>query len=115
MEICGSTLGFALMHEQLLYSPQAQLDLDEICDYFSNELNDPDKGHGIVGDILAAVEQILGRALRYPPVGPLPFTADAYRFATVGNYLVFFRVVDATVYVDRILYKRRDITSLLGL
>ena len=50
-EICGSTLGFALMHEQLLYSPQAQLDLDEICDYFSNELNDPDKGHGLVGDI----------------------------------------------------------------
>lgn len=115
MEICGSTLGFALMHEQLLYSPQAQLDLDEICDYFSNELNDPDKGHGIVGDILAAVEQIPGRALRYPPVGPLPFTTDAYRFATVGNYLVFFRVVGATVYVDRILYKRRDFTSLLGL
>ena len=78
MEICGSTLGFALMHEQLLYSPQAQLDLDEICDYFSNELNDPDKGHGIVGDILAAVEQIPGRVLRYPPVGPLPFTTDAY-------------------------------------
>ena len=115
METCRNTLGFALMHEQLLYSPQAQLDLDEICDYFSNELNDPDKGHGIVGDILAAVEKILGRALRYPPVGPLPFTTDVYRFATVGNYLLFFRVVGATVYVDRVLYKRRDFMSLLGL
>ena len=108
-------MGFALMHEQLLYSPPAQLDLAEIRDYFSNELHEHDKGHGIIGDILAAVEQIPGRALRYPPVGPLPFTADAYRFATDGNYLVFFRVVDAAVYVDRILYKRRDFTSLLGL
>ena len=54
-------------------------------------------------------------ALRYPLVGPLPFTSDIYRFKTVGNYLVFFRVVDDTVYVDRILYKRRDFSSLLGI
>ena len=103
------------MHDRLLYSPQVQLDLDEICDYFSNELNNPDKGHGIVADILAAAEQIPGRALRYPPVGPLPFTTDVYRFAVVGNYIVFFRVVEETVYVDRVLYKRRDFISLLGL
>ena len=103
------------MHEQLFYSPQAQLDLDEICDYFSNELNNPDKGHVIVADILAAAERIPGHALRYPPVGPLPFTTDVYRFATVGNYLVFFRVAGETVYVDRVLYKRRDFISLLGL
>lgn len=115
MEICGSTLGFAIMHDRLLYSPQAQLDLDEICDYFSNELNNPDKGNGIVADILTAAERIPGRALRYPPVGPLPFTTDVYRFATVGNYLFFFRVAGETVYVDRALYKRRDFISLLGL
>ena len=102
------------MAEHLFYSPQAQLDLDEIYDYFANELNDPRKGQGIVGDILSAVERIPGRALRYPVVGPLPFTTDEYRFLTVGSYLVFYRAVSESVYVDRILYKRRDIASLLG-
>jgi plasmid stabilization system protein ParE len=102
------------MAENLFYSPQAQLDLDEIYDYFANELNDPRKGQGIVGDILSAVERIPGRALRYPVVGPLPFTTDEYRFLAVGSYLVFYRAVSESVYVDRILYKRRDFASLLG-
>ena len=102
------------MAEHLFYSPQAQLDLDEIYDYFANELNDPRKGQGIVGDILSAVERIPGRALRYPVVGPLPFTTDEYRFLAVGSYLVLYRAVSESVYVDRILYKRRDFASLLG-
>ena len=102
------------MAEHLFYSPQAQLDLDEIYDYFANELNDPRKGQAVVGDILSAVERIPGRALRYLIVGPLPFTTDEYRFLAVGSYLVFYRAVSESVYVDRILYKRRDFASLLG-
>jgi len=69
----------------------------------------------IVSDILAAAGEIPLHASRYHLVGPLPFTSDIYRFKTVGNYLVFFRVVDDTVYVDRILHKRRDFSLLLGL
>ena len=102
------------MTEHLFYSPQAQLDLDEIYDYFANELNDTRKGQAVVGDILSAVERIPGRALRYPIVGPLPFTTDEYRFLAVGSYFVFYRAVSESVYVDRILYKRRDFASLLG-
>ncbi len=102
------------MAENLFYSPQAQLDLDEIYDYFTKELNDPRKGQGVVDDILSAVERIPGRAFRYPIVGPLPFTTDEYRFLAVGSYLVFYRAVSESVYVDRILYKRRDFASLLG-
>jgi len=99
--------------ERLCYSPQAQLDLDEIYDYFADELNNPEKGQSIVSDILSAAEKIPGRATRFPPVGPLPFTDDVYRFASAGSYLVFFREVEEIVYVDRILYKRRDFASLL--
>ncbi|MCR5838226.1 MAG: type II toxin-antitoxin system RelE/ParE family toxin [Kiritimatiellae bacterium] len=103
------------MPEHLFYSPQAQSDLDEICSYFANELNDPRKGREIVGRILSVTEQIPGHPLRYPPVGSLPFSTELYRFATIGNYLAFFRVVDDAVLVDRILYKRRDFSALLGL
>ena len=100
--------------EHLHYSPQAQLDLDEIFDYFAIELGNPEKGKGVVADILAAAGKIPGRVTRFPPVGPLPFTTDEYRFVQVGNYVGFFRAEGEEVYVDRVLYNRRDFGTLLG-
>ena len=49
------------MLEHLHYSPQAQLDLDEIFDYYVVELECPEKGEGVVSGILAAVKKIPGR------------------------------------------------------
>lgn len=103
------------MSDRLRYSPQAQLDLDEIFDYFADELGNPQKGQSIVLDVLAAARKILRRATRFPPVGPLPFTTDEYRFLQVGSYVIFFREKEDEVYVDRVLNNRRDFTSLLGL
>ena len=102
------------MLEHLHYSPQAQLDLDEIFDYFAVELECPEKGEGVVSDILAAVKKIPGRATRFPPVGPLPFTKDEYRFVQVGNHVIFFRAEGEEVYVDRVLHNRRDFSLLIG-
>ena len=103
------------MSDRLRYSPQAQLDLDEIFDYFADELGNPEKGESVVSGILAAARKISGRPTRFPPVGSLPFTADEYRFSQVGSYVIFFRVNGETVFVDRVLNNRRDYTSLLGL
>ena len=102
------------MSDVLHYSPQAQLDLDEILDYFAFGREDAAQGAKIVENILAAAERLPGRASRYPLVGPLPFIDDAYRFMTVGSYLVFFRVKDDGVFIDRILYRHRDFAALLG-
>ncbi len=68
------------MADALHYSPQAQLDLDEILDYFEFEREDVAQGAKIVEGILAATERLPGRATRSPLVGPLPFIDDAYRF-----------------------------------
>ena len=103
------------MSDRLRYSPQAQLDLDEIFDYFADGVGNPEKGASVVSGILAAARKIPGRATRFPPVGPLPFTADEYRFLQVGSYVIFFRVNGEIVFVDRVLNNRRDSSSLLGL
>ena len=102
------------MSDRLRYSPQAQLDLDEIFDYFADELGNPQKGESIVSGILAAARKTPGRATRFPPVGPLPFTTDEYRFVQVGSYVIFFRETGEEVYVDRVLNNKRDFASLLG-
>ena len=36
-----------------------------------------------------------------------------YRFLVSGNYLAFYRAYGNTVYVDRILYGRRDYLRIL--
>ena len=102
------------MSDRLHYSPQSQLDLDEIFDYFANELVNPEKGASVVSGILTAARKIPGRATRFPPVGPLPFTVDEYRFLQVGSYVIFFRETGEEVYVDRVLNNKRDFASLLG-
>ena len=103
------------MSDRLRYSPQAQLDLDEMFDYFADEQGNPEKGASVVSGILAAARKIPGRATRFPQVGPLPFTTDEYRFSQVGSYVIFFRVEGEAVFVDRVLNNRRDYMSLLGL
>ena len=102
------------MLEHLHYSPQAQLDLDEIFDHFAVELENSEKGEKVVSGILAAAKKIPGRATRFPPVGPLPFTTDEYRFVQVGNYVIFFRAEGDGVCVDRVLHDRRDFSLLIG-
>lgn len=103
------------MSNRLHYSPQVQLDLDEIIAYYSDQAQDSDRGYRIVNSILVSIETISDRATRFPPVGPLPFTSDLYRFMVVGDYLVFFRVEGEDVYIDRVLNKRRNYSELLGL
>ena len=45
----------------------------------------------------------------------LPFMADEYRFLPVSNYIIFCRVTETSIFIYRILYKRRDYLPLLGL
>lgn len=103
------------MLEHLHYSPQAQLDLDEIHDFIALEHENPELGSQIISDILAAACDILDHPDRFPPVGPLPLTHDVYRFVRVGSYLIFFRNDGEDVYVDRVLNKNRDFAALLGI
>ena len=99
----------------LVYSPLSRRDLDEIYDYISRELENPVAAHASVNAIWDGSEALEG----FPFVGSLvegiPFLNEEYRFLTVRNYLIFYRVTDTQIFVDRIRYKKRDDGQLLGL
>lgn len=40
-------------------------------------------------------------------------TESNYRFLVSGNYLIFYRAYEKEVYIDRILYARRDYMRIL--
>ena len=103
-----------MSNRTLVYSPLSRCDLDEIVDYISCELENPAAAHETVNAILDGAESLEG----FPFVGSLvegiPFLKE-YRFLPVRNYLIFYRITDTQVFVDRILYKKRDYSQLLGL
>ncbi len=103
------------MKHNINYSPKALQDLDEIWDYISKELSNPDAAEHVVTAILDAVD-VLGE---FPesgaPLEPHINLDSPYRFVTAGNYIAFYRFEDNTVYVDRILYQKRNYAKLLSL
>ena len=76
-------------NRDLLYSPLAQRDLDEIFDYIATELENPSSAAGTVNAILDAAESLVGFPYTGSPVRGLPFTAEEYRFTNTRNYWIF--------------------------
>lgn len=101
------------MRNNIHYSKQSRRDLDEIWDYIVSELQNVPAAERTVNRIMDAVDQLAG----FPEIGaPLASVADVdsdCRFLVTGNYLAFYRVRGSDVYVDRILYGRRDYLRVL--
>jgi plasmid stabilization system protein ParE len=48
-----------------------------------------------------------------PSLSSITEVESDYRFLVCGNYLTFYRVKGKDVYIDRILYGRRDYLRIL--
>lgn len=84
-------------------SEEAQNDLAEIKAYIAEKLDNPSAALATVSRITKSL-----RILRtYAEV------ESDYRFIVSGNYISFYRAYGNEVYVDRILYARRDYMRIL--
>ena len=98
---------------KIVYSPKARNDLDEIWTYISEKLLNPSAAEATVNGILDTIDMLQAQA----EIGkPLYFSSDlfsGYRFLVYKNYLSFYRTSEDTVYIDRIIYGKRDYMRLL--
>ena len=101
------------MKNKIHYSAQAQRDLDEIWDYLVADLCNPKAAERMVTRILDAVDQLADFSGIGAPLSSVADTDADYRFLVTGSYLTFYRVHGNDVYVDRILYGRRDYLRIL--
>ena len=67
----------------------------------------------MVTRILDAVDQLADFSGIGAPLSSVADTDADYRFLVTGSYLTFYRVHGNDVYVDRILYGRRDYLRIL--
>ena len=101
------------MKNKIHYSKESRRDLDEIWDYIVSEFQNPSAAERIVNGIIDAVDQLADFAEIGAPLSSVADVDSDYRFLVTGNYLTFYRLQGSNVYVDRVLYGRRDYLRIL--
>lgn len=96
------------MKNKISYTAEALRDMDDIWDYIAFDLQNISAAERTVTKIMDTVDQL---ALFAEAGAPLASVSDANseeRFLVCGNYLVFYRADGNDVFIDRVLYGRRD-------
>ena len=85
----------------------------EIKVYITGELENPDAALATVSTITKKIRVLKNQAYIGTPLSSVADTESDYRFLVSGNYLVFYRIYGKDVYIDRVLYGRRDYMRIL--
>ena len=101
------------MKFKLLYSPEALKDLEDIRNYIEYELLELEIAIDIIDRIFDKVQSLE----QFPDMGAmLSSVAECdtdHRFLISGSYMIFYRHDDKNVYIDRVLYGKRDYIRVL--
>jgi len=96
------------MNRRLVVSNIAQFDLANIHDYIAERnLAAADR---VVDQIEAAGSALIVAPFTGPAVGE---SHPGLRFRVVGKYVVFYRVTDEAVWIQRVIHSARDFEKLL--
>lgn len=101
------------MKNNIHYSPKALNDLNEIWDYIFFELCNPDAAQNTVGNIMDTADRLESFSEIGAPLSSVTNIESDYRFLISSNYIIFYRVIGNDIYIDRILYGKRDYLRIL--
>ncbi len=101
------------MKNKINYSPQSLNDLDEIWEYIFSELGSLQAAENTINNILDAIDLLQDFSQIGAPLSSITDIESDYRFLVSNSYMVFYRVNGREVYIDRVLYSRRDYLRIL--
>ncbi|NLD10217.1 type II toxin-antitoxin system RelE/ParE family toxin [Aminicella lysinilytica] len=97
----------------LRLSSEAQNDLSEIKKYITEELENPKAVLSTVKNITKSIRILIDHPMAGEQLSSVANVDDDCRFLVSGNYIVFYRISNSNVYVDRVLYGCRDYLRVL--
>jgi toxin ParE1/3/4 len=95
---------------QLLFSPLAQSDLEDIGDYIA--LDNPRRAQTFIQEIRTECQKIVNTPLGFRLREDL---APGLRVLPFGRYLIFYRALASAVRIERILHSARDLGPLFDI
>lgn len=98
---------------KLQISKAAQKDLLEIKSYIAIDLDNPKAAVSVVGKITKKIRLLRENPLMGAALVSISGANSEERFLVCGSYMVFYRVTREKVFVDRVLYGRRDYLRVL--
>ena len=99
---------------KLLYLPLFVSDMEEMLDYFMFNFKNPDAASHFLDQVETAIRKRLNYPEAFEPydgramVGKYPY----YRIY-VGNYTIYYVVIEDVMEVRRILYSKRNMEQIL--
>ena len=101
------------MNKEIKYSPLAIIDIEDAEKKIRIEYSSPNAARNFLDCIFEAINKLS----IYPMLGAkldVSFASSTpYRFIKCDNYFVFYRYENDVIYIDRVLYKRRNFIQLL--
>ena len=97
----------------LFLSEKAKNDLLETKTYIEEELQNPASAKETVNNIIKSLRILQDFAQAGALLSSVVNIESDYRFLVSGNYISFYRIYDDKIYVDRILYARRNYMQIL--
>ena len=94
-------------------SDEAQADLAGIKSYIAKDLENPSAALSTVRNITKDIRRLREHSMIGASLSSIADVESDYRFLVTGSYLTFYRVHGSNVYVDRVLYGRRDYLRIL--
>ena len=98
---------------ELRYSPLFCDDLDRITNYILLDLKNEIATKTFIGDVEAAIKKRLENPLHAAIYPSMHRRKHEYRRILVGNYLIFYVVIEHIMVVRRLLYGRTDLDKIL--
>ena len=95
---------------KLRFLPLFEVDLTEIVEYISQGLMNPDAAEKLVTEIQAAIRKRLDYPESFEQYHSKKERKYPYYRIYVGNYTVYYVVIDDVMEVRGILYRRRNVT-----
>ena len=96
------------MGVEVLYSPAALRDLDAIWEWIAIEKEEPDGADRVIADILEHVDALVDFPLSSTPLDARCSMWSDWRFVESHGYLVFVRLCENQLFVDRVLSGKSD-------
>jgi len=91
------------------FSPKSRQDLLDIGDYIAKDSRA--NARRFVAKLIEQCQRIGRAPLGYAGREDL---APGLRMAALGRYVIFFRVLDGTVRIERVLHGARNLPAVLG-
>jgi len=97
----------------LRYLPKYEKDLNEIADYISFKLHNPESALRLIDKVEKAIVDRLTCPTSFEPFQSLKKRRNPYYRIYVDNFTIYYVVINNVMEVRRILYNKRDAYQIM--